>query len=217
LYAVFFLLSFKRILSKTIEGLQLKSLSEFASIEDARSHIEKRERMISSDVMRVLMFNAGLYDWFMSQTEGLAKVAADNVRSGGEFNFMPSHALYLGPLLDDMITTHTDQSEQLTALKAACLSYSVKETNPYENVSEYEWALNRGVDIPTKPIKYEGGYAFITLKTDSPDLHNPQILKPVNGQLMPVGNFRKVKGAGKYSVACPAHSGLVVHDYYGAM
>ena len=61
---------------KTIEGLSLKSLSEFASVEEAKSHIEKRERMISADVMRILMFNVGLYDWFMSQTEGLAKVSA---------------------------------------------------------------------------------------------------------------------------------------------
>jgi len=173
--------------------------------------------MISSDVMRVLMFNAGLYDWFMSQTEGLAKVAADNVRSGGEFNFMPSHALYLGPMLDGMIATYTSQSEQLTALKAACLSYAVKETKPFENISEYEWALSRGAEIPTKPITYESGYAFITLKADAPDLHNPQILKSVNGQLMPVGNFRRVKESGQYSAACPAHSGLVVHDYYGVM
>ena len=195
----------------------MKSLSEFTSIEEARTHIEKHERMINADVVRLLMLNAGLYDWFMSQTEGLAKVAADNVRSGGEFNFMPSHDFYLGPTVDIMIATHFDKSEQLTALKAACLSYAVKDVKPYEHVSEYEWALNRGVEIPTKPITYEGGYAFIKLKTDAPDLHNPQILKPVNGQLMPVSNFRNVKDSGEYFVSCPAGSNLVVHDYYGVI
>lgn len=195
----------------------MKSLSEFASVEEARTYIERRERMIGADVMRILMFNVGLYDWFMSQTDGLAKVAADNVRSGGEFNSMPSHELYLGPALDGMIVTYTEQADQLAALKAACLSYALKETNPYENVSEYEWAMNRGIEIPTKPITYDGGYAFITLKTDAPDLHNPQILKPVNGQFIPVSNFRNVKDSGDYFAPCPAGSNLVVHDYYGVI
>lgn len=194
----------------------MKSLSEFASIEEARTHIERHERMISSDVMRVLMFNAGLYDWFMSQTEGLAKVAADNVRSGGEFNFMPSHALYLGPLLDGMIATQTAQSEQLTALKAACLSYAVKEDRPYEHVSEYEFKLVKGEDIPLKPVHIEGGKAFITTSGNC-EPHNPQIFKVVRNHKFRVGSFYGVKEAKEYAAVISEGGELFVHDSYGVI
>ena len=196
----------------------MKSLSEFASIEEARTHIEKRERMISSDVMRVLMFNAGLYDWFMSQSEGLSKVAADNVRSGGEFNFMPSHALYLGPLMDNMIATHTEQSEQLTALKAACLSYAVKEIKPYEHASEYEWALAKKLDIPLKEIEdIESGFAYITT-TGNCESHNPQILvKTARNRQLRKASFLNVSDVGEYKAAVPSGVKLFIHDYYGVM
>ena len=196
----------------------MKSLSEFTSIEEARTHIEKHERMINADVVRLLMLNTGLYDWFMSQTEGLAKVAADNVRSGGEFNFMPSHDFYLGPTMDIVIATHFDKSEQLTALKAACLSYAVKEIKPYEHASEYEWALAKKLDIPIKEITdIDFGFAYITT-SQACEKHNPQILvKTPKGRLIRKASFIGVSDVGEYKAAVPSGVKLFVHDYYGVM
>jgi len=106
-----------------------------------QGQVAYKSKLMSSSVMRMTLSDPAvdLYDWFLgADVTGLRLVLKDEMATGGDFNFMIDHPLYLGGLFNTLraqYSTDATITVQLDALKFACDDYCNEEISPYENAT----------------------------------------------------------------------------------
>ena len=192
----------------------MSNLSDFATLSDARAHTEVIGKLIPRTTMNSLLARYDLFLGFQAEADTDSRFAAFMHPTSMEYNFIQSSAT--GQAQIDMFDQIISEGKfpALAGLRDTVIGLANVETFPHANATEYEFALAKGQQIQTKPVEWEDGFAFITT-TGNCEKHNPQILREVRGQLVPVSNFRGVESAGDYRAACPFYPDLVVHDAYG--
>ena len=92
-----------------------------------------KQKMLTTDVLRIFMSQNQLYEYFVDATSGNKLLAADHMKSGGDFNFMIGHPLYIGDLL---LTIKEEEvvdgiKTSLQNLYDTCVAYSNRKAPKY--------------------------------------------------------------------------------------
>ena len=182
-------------------------LSDFNTLQEAQEYTEIKGRLLSSDVLRIFLLTEGLYDTFMEATSGLMRGAADNMRAGGEFNFMTGHPLDQSSLLDALIQQNPAISAALGNLKVSCVNYANQLVTPFEATTEHEFAVVKDT-VNEKQVFNQGGYVIIDVYSTCP-LHNPRLVgERINTRTgkvekQRINSFYGVSEVGKYDCIIP--------------
>lgn len=145
----------------------MKPLSEFATISQARAYEEKTKRLISADTMRILLLKTGLYSYFKEHGGGLQQATFDTLSSRGEFNFMEGHRKNVSGLFDLIVSGEEDEkiSKSLVTLKSLCIAEANLITKPYSEVTDEEWTEVQLAKSPTsREAICPGNVNYIVIK-----------------------------------------------------
>lgn len=199
----------------------MKPLNEFDSVELARVHPENKGKILNANDFGVLFtkFPADLQNIESLENSDTPFKTAIRIflmtfRGGGRFDFRkgePDGDINLSSL--ETLNVNNIVSNEF---KQELIDKSNQEYFPYENVTEYEFKLAKGEDIPLRPVTVESGKAFITT-TSGCELHNPQIFKVIRGHKFRVGSFYGVNEAKEYAAVISEGGELFVHDAYGVI
>lgn len=204
------------------------NLTDDQLLAAVRDYPVASSKMVSSDVMTILLLNTGLYTVFVDTAadtqhpaRALCMAVVDRIRTQGEFNFIAGHpkADAVLALMAGLKQAMPDYKDALDALEAAAIAESNPEKTPFENVTLHEILIARGA-CPTKAVTAATGYVSITI-TDECPAHRPRLLvdHPVIG-VRRINNFGLIDGPGEYHAEVPAKwisYDLFVDDAYGVI
>nr|BDD44145.1 hypothetical protein 17 [bacterium] len=198
------------------------------ALAEARAHIEQRHRLLTSDVVTMILLQTGTYAVLEGAAAGpdrpakyICKAVLDRVRTNSLFNFMPGDEkgeLNLG-LLDSMINSLLiEHADALTNLKAAILSETSAAIKPFENATLYEVKKARA-RLDMVSVGVVGGYAVLE-NTAYTENHSPDVfaLNPRTAKLEHIGVIPNVSSIGIYDFPVPRQwrgAALLVGDAYG--
>jgi hypothetical protein len=202
-------------------------LKDFATLADAKKHIEPFQRMLSPDMVINFLTVHHSLDILLASTDEKAKGLVFALQSGvSEFNLMNNPPDGIGKIQQQLIGYLVSIGALTQECFDACVSYANKTRMPYEFTTKQEFQYAKGT-ITRKQITWESGYCKLVLTSDAAEAHNPQIFKRIrfsDGSFedQRVAGFRDVYKAKTseekpYRVQCPCNSMLVVDDAYGVV
>ena len=199
------------------------------ALTEAHAFELSQGKMITSDVITMLLVQYGLYDVFSDIAEtnghparGICMAFMDRVRTNSVFNFQPDSQkgaanLAMVDLLSSLLPDHNGA---LMALKYAAIDEAGDTVKPFANVTLHEILKERDV-MPTASVVINGRHAVITTLADCPK-HNPRLMaqSPNTGLWSRVNSFSGVSVAGAYECVIPPEVyglPLAADDPYGVM
>lgn len=180
-------------------------LKEFATIAEARAHIEKRPTILNANDMGVL------FDRHPGTLQALESIEASNesVRifltlfrsGGGRYDFREKPEGVSEETDSDQLKTKMQQLVEANVVTAAFATAVFNAANPqfkpFENVSEYEWRKARGEEIASKPVNPINGWLKITTTADC-ERHTPAIYAEIQGVEKRIGTYCQIEKSGDY-------------------
>ena len=202
-------------------------LKDFATLADAKKHIEPFERMLSPDMVINFLTVHHSLDILLTSTDERAKGLVFALQSGvSEFNLMNNPPDGIGKIQQQLIGYLVGIGALTQECFNACVGYANKTRMPYEFTTEQEFQYAKGT-ITRKQITWEAGYCKLVLTADAAEIHNPQVFKRrtffdgtfEDKRVAVFKNVHKVKTKSEnpYRIECPAHSMLVVDNAYGVV
>lgn len=197
---------------KLSEFLEAASADDETALVEANEYTETTEKLISSDLMAMLLVDFKLYDAFKAHESEAVHAFMDRVLTASSFNFYePSPSGAANFKLFDALGLPVE-------LRATLAAVGSETINPFERVNLYQVKLERGT-AATTPIAVKDGYAVLTVSADCP-LHSPMVraANPRTGKNVQIGAFSKVGAAGKYDLKIQPeyrNSELHIVDAYG--
>ena len=194
------------------EFLETANSDDEIALIEANEYTESQEKMISSDLMAMLLVDFKLYDAFKVHESEAVHAFMDRVMTSSEFNFYePSQAGAANFKLFDALGLDP-------ALRATLTAVGMETIKPFERVDLYQVKAARSTATKT-PITVTDGYAVITVSADCPK-HSPMVMvaNPRTEKDLQIGAFSKVEKAGKYDLKIQPeyrNSELFVLDAYG--
>lgn len=199
----------------------MKQLKEFDTLEEAKAYTYKQGRMLHRDTMNLILAKEKVYSRLVDISEDTSHPLRDLIRAflaSTEYNLKedtPTGQAVIS-LMQALITYEGNDVALQNVLTEATLAANPLVA-PYENTSDYEFAVAKGQDIPRKRVDAVKGYLDITTNADCP-LHSPRVSVEVNGKYRRITSLRGVEKAGEYSCEVPRTSSVYfVDDFYGAI
>ncbi len=134
-------------------------LTDFATLEEARAHIETGERMISPDMMVAFLATFGLGRAINTEDTEAAFALRQALQFGSEFNLIEGHPSSVEPLLEG-IECATD------AFKVHIKAYANQETNPFKDISLIQFNQAKGLCTEKEVKNYNGQDIKITFSSE---------------------------------------------------
>lgn len=130
------------------------NLNEFETIEAAQAYTSTDKIIITSNVMRMMLVQTGLYGYITTNTDDTSLAITDSVKTDAKFNLIDGDPLGEANklMMDSLISTHSEKAAELAALKAALLAYANPEHQPFANVTALEFRKAKGVYAVELPI-----------------------------------------------------------------
>lgn len=166
------------------EFLSTADTDHTAALGQARAFEGSQGKIVTSNVLTMLLVGAGLYAYFRDcsvdtqhPARGICLALMDRLRTQSEFNFMPGHPK--GDVNNGMIdllinALMTEKQAELEALRTSLNAEASMATKPFERVTLHDVLLARGV-CPVVEVTQSNGYVVITTTADV-EQHNPRLL-----------------------------------------
>lgn len=208
----------------------MKTLAEFETLQDARDYPYITYRKIGGNEASQILFVLGALDDIEGEqsnttsieviqgiptTVGAACRTIVRTINGGQFSTDPNtkDGQFNRAATQALVSAGVLEQFQADGFFAEAES----TTNPYANVSQYEWKKARGESIPLKEVTPVNGWLKITLTADC-EAHRPQVYADVQGIKQRVTGFGAVEKAGDYLAEVPrGYAVLYVDDCYGVV
>ena len=160
----------------------MKQVSEFETYAELIAYeTTSKIRMISSDVMTMMLVKFGLYGFFLSRVDDISLAFMDRVRAVSTFNFVTGSVMGEAnkSMMQTVVDNNPDLIEQLTALRLALIDYANPTYFPYVEMTEtqFDEIKNPPVVEPASPppvyeyfdqIPSQTGNFISRLRLDSP-------------------------------------------------
>jgi hypothetical protein len=213
-----------------IEFLATADSDHAIALTQARSLEESQGKVITSNVLTMLLVGEGLYGYFRDcsvdtqhPARDICLALMDRLRTQSEFNFIPGDpkGVANNGMIDLLISTlMTEKQAELGALRTSLTAEASTTNKPFEQTTLHDVLLTRGV-CPVQPVTQSDGYATIVV-TQSVEKHNPRLLadNPRTGERVRIESFRGVANAGAYDTKVPPEwrgVNLFVDDAYGVI
>lgn len=188
--------------------------------DEAVAFTDVRLKMVTSEIMTMLLIKHGIYKDFVENTTGDASIMAtmDRVRTQSDFNFFQADPRGMAnlTLVDALIAN----SLAPAALKTDLIEAGKEEYEPFETVTLHQVKIARERDMTT-PVSARNGYVVINNTADCEN-HNPRIfaLNPRTQKLQRIANVMNVSTAGLYDALIPVEwrgAELFVDNCYGTI
>jgi hypothetical protein len=177
-----------------IEFLSTANADDSLALAEAKAHVESSEKMISSDLMAMILVDFKLYDLFKASDEEAIHAFMDRVLTSSEFNFYePSTAGAANfKLLDSLIND--------PVLRATLTAVGMETTNPFASINLYDVKRERNT-LTDVEISVQGAHSTI-ITTDDCEKHSVIIegVNPRTEKRERVATINNVSTAGKYDV-----------------
>lgn len=212
--------------------MSITPIKHFETKQDAINYVSYEKKLLSPNSLNSVLTRVGIFRAckIISETDGhpaqdamlaLFDPKTDKLNfiegdSTGDAQIQMLDSL-IGAGITQVVGANTvNVSTQLAVAKPLLLHECNKPYQPYKDITEHTWQLEKGI-ITRTAIAPVNGIATITTSADC-ELHVPHIYRLINNVFYKrVSSFGYVDKAGVYHTECPQINDLYVDNAYGVI